>query len=126
MEQCPICFTELEVRDCAPCEDCGWDVPAEIEHLNEKRHSYTTYEIYRGLRLILCDFCVVDFGSYSPEYFGFERGRQISMRDFSLVKQIEHPGLIKDKFCRQCSRRLKFLNFVAEIRRINEEQGSEP
>lgn len=51
MEQCPICFSELEIRVCAPCDDCGWNVPTEIEHLNKNMHTYATYEIYPGLRL---------------------------------------------------------------------------
>jgi hypothetical protein len=119
MEQCPICFTELEVRDCAPCDDCGWDVPKEIGHLNENRHTYTTYEIYQKLRLTLCDFCSVDFGSYKPEYFGFENGRPIELGDFNFVEQLQSPQIVKDKFCPACSQRLKFLSFVAGMRRIN-------
>lgn len=119
MEQCPICYTELEIRECAPCDDCGWDVPTEILHLHENRHTYTTHEIYEGLRLTLCDFCAVDFGSYLPEYFGLKDSRGIGMLDFNLVKQIEHPEVVKDKFCPECSRRLEFLKFVVEIRRIS-------
>jgi hypothetical protein len=120
MEQCPICFSELEVRDCAPCDDCGWNVPIEIEHLNEKIHIYATYEIYQRLRLTLCNFCAVDFGSHKVEYFGFKNGKRIGFDDFNFVRQIEHPEVSKGKFCPECSARLKFLIFVAEIRRTNE------
>jgi hypothetical protein len=120
MEQCPICFGELEVRDCAPCDDCGWNVPTEIEHLNQKIHTYTTYEIYQGLRLTLCNFCAVDFASYKSEYLGFKDEKRIGFFDFNFVKKIENPEISKDKFCQECSARLKFLKFVAEIRRINE------
>ncbi len=63
MNHCPICYTELEVRECAPCHDCGWDVPGEIEDLQQKKHTYATFEVYAGLRLNLCSFCMVDFGS---------------------------------------------------------------
>lgn len=86
----------------------------------EKRHAYTTFEIYEGLRLTLCDFCAVDFGSYKAEYFGFKGGRRIKPTDFNFVKQVEHPAIVKDKFCADCSARLTFLKFVTEIRRINE------
>jgi hypothetical protein len=122
-EQCPICFSELEVRDCSPCDGCGWDVPTEIEHLTEKIHTYTIYEIYQGLKLTLCDFCAVDFGSYKSEYFGFEKRKPMDLSDFNFIKQVEHPEVVKDKFCPQCSARLKFLKFVAEIRRINHSQN---
>jgi hypothetical protein len=125
MEQCPICFAELEVRDCAPCDDCGWNVPTEIEHLNEGRHTYTTYEIYRGFRLTLCDFCYVDFGSYKPEYFGFRNKEALRLFDFNFVKQLEDPEVIKDKFCPSCAARLSFLRFVARIRELNEAQNLE-
>lgn len=123
MEQCPICFGELEVRDCAPCDDCGWNVPTEIEHLNQKIHTYTTYEIYQGIRLTLCHLCWVDFGSYKSEYFGFKDGERLEPFKFNFVKQIDHPKILKDKFCSECSRRLKFLKAVAEIRRMNEMQN---
>src|SRR5690348_16918302 len=120
MEQCPICFTELEVRDCAPCDDCGWNVPTEIEHFKEKLHTYTIYEVYQDLRLTLCDFCAVDFASYKSEYFGFKNGKRLDLFEFNLVNQVNQPEIVKDKFCPECSARLKFLKFIAEIRDRNE------
>jgi len=119
MEHCPICFNKLEIRDCAPCDGCGWHVPTEIEHFNKKIHTYTTYEIYEGLRLTLCNFCALDFGSHKSEYFGFKKGTGPGFGDFSIVKQVDHPEVRKDKFCPECSAGLKFLKFLAEIRRIN-------
>jgi hypothetical protein len=119
MEQCPICFGELEVRDCAPCDDCGWQ-PEEIVHLQQHLHTYSTYEIYQGLKLTLCNFCDVDFGSYKPEYFGFKHGERIGPEHFTFVKQLDRPEVVKDKFCPECSKRLRFLNVLAEIRQINE------
>jgi hypothetical protein len=118
MRQCPICFNELEVRECAPCDDCGWD-PIEIEHFKKGEHTYAIYEIFNGLKLTLCNFCDVDFGSYDFEYFGFERGKYLDLHDFNYVKDIEFPQIETDKFCPACSRRLKFLNFVFKIRQIN-------
>jgi hypothetical protein len=125
-EQCPVCFGELEIRECAPCDDCGWNVATEIEDFKQKIHTYTTYDIYQGLRLTLCDFCAVDFGSYKSEYFGFKNEKRIGLGDFNLIRQVEHPEVVKDKFCPECSARLKFLKFVAEIRSINEKQPEEP
>src|SRR6185436_14378264 len=118
MEQCPICYHELEVRDCAPCDDCGWEA-TEIEHFKEKKHTYNTYEIYKELRLTLCNFCDVDFGSYKPEYFGFRNGHRIGFEDFNFISQMKNPRIVKDKFCPECLHRLKFLNFIFDIRQIN-------
>ena len=115
MEQCPICFGELETRDCAPCDDCGCD-PKEILDLKEKKHVYKTYEVYDGFRLTLCNFCDVDFGSYKPEYFGFKDGRKIGFENFNFVRQIDNPEIVKDKFCPECSKRLTFLRFLAAVR----------
>ncbi|WP_341900898.1 hypothetical protein [Fluviicola taffensis] len=119
MEQCPICYHELEVRDCAPCDDCGWDAK-EINHLNQGIHTYTTYEVYNGLQLTLCNFCDVDFGSYRPEFFGFSNGKRIGFQNFAFVKELVDPQVTKDKFCPKCSMRLKFLTFLSAVRAMNE------
>lgn len=123
MDQCPICFGELEVRDCAPCDDCGWQ-PNEIQDLKEMKHVYKTYEIYNGLRLTLCNFCDVDFGSYKPEYFGFKNGQRIGFQNFNFIRQLDNPEIVKDKFCPECSKRLKFLRFLSDIRALNASENS--
>lgn len=125
MEQCPICFSELGVRDCAPSDNCGWDVPTEIEHLKDGLHTYTTYEIFKGLRLTLCNFCAVDFGSYKSDYFGFSNAKRLGFENFNFVRVIERPEVSKDKFCPECSTRLKFLKFVTEVRQLNQIQNLE-
>jgi hypothetical protein len=119
MDYCPICYTQLEVRECAPCFDCGWDVPAEIEDMQQKKHMYATFEVYAGLRLNLCSFCMVDFGSYRPEYFGFKDNSAIGYEKFVFVKDIHSPQVELDKFCPTCFKRLKFLKFLAAVRQIN-------
>lgn len=121
MKQCPICFHDLEVRECTPCDDCGGTgiTLTERQHLNEQKDVYTVYEVYKELRLTLCHFCSIDFGSYRPEYFGFENKQRLSITDFNFVKQVEDHTMVKDKFCPECNRRLKFLNFVLAIRQIN-------
>jgi hypothetical protein len=65
---CPICYAALEVRDVAPCWDCGAD-PAELGDLAEGRHKYAEFLIF-DTAIVLCDFCQVDFGSYGPDYLG--------------------------------------------------------
>lgn len=122
IQQCPICFNELEVRDCAPCDDCGGD-PEELEHLKANKHVYRRYEIYKGLSLILCDFCDVDFGSYSPTYFGFTNAKHIGYQHFHELSELKTPVIAKDKYCAVCRKKLKFLNFLSEIRQRNAKEG---
>jgi hypothetical protein len=63
---CPICYAPLEVRDVAPCWDCGAD-PAELGHLAAGPHKYAEFLIFDAA-ITLCDFCQVDFASYAPDY----------------------------------------------------------
>lgn len=123
MKQCPICFHDLEVRECTTCDDCGGtrSTLTEMQQVDEQKDVYTIYEVYKGLNLTLCSFCAIDFGSYRPEYFGFENEQRLSITDFNFVKQIENPTIVKDKFCPECNRRLKFLNFVVAIRQSNKD-----
>ena len=117
-EQCPICYSELEVVDCAPCHDCG-HLPAEIEHFHKGIHKYRIYDIHEGLRLQLCDFCDVDFGSYKSEHLGLVDNKRIGFEDFEFVKELENPNIEKDKYCPECHKRLKFLTFLKDLRDKN-------
>ncbi|AHM59292.1 hypothetical protein D770_05125 [Flammeovirgaceae bacterium 311] len=117
-EQCPICYSELEVVDCAPCHDCG-HLPEEVEHFKNGRHKYRIYNVFEGLRLQLCDFCDVDFGSYKSEYFGLENGKRITLEDFEIIQELESRNLVKDKYCRECNKRLRFLTFLRNLREMN-------
>lgn len=87
---CPLCYTELIVKDATPCMECGGD-DFELDHYTE--HHYKEYELYFGQRLILCDFCDVDFSSYDPTYFGFPRGRRIGLQDWNFVREIKDKEL---------------------------------
>jgi hypothetical protein len=119
MDYCPVCYTFLEARDCAPCDDCG-GYPEELDHFRNEKHTYAIYEIYNGIRLQLCDFCILDFASYKPEYFGLKDGKHISDH-FNFVKEVGDPHLEKDKFCTQCNSRLNFLQLVSTIRQMNDD-----
>jgi hypothetical protein len=96
--------------------ECGAD-DFELDHYKE--HEYKVYEVYFGQRLILCDFCEVDFASYDPTYFGFPKGRPIGLKDWSFVREITEKELRKDKYCSNCQHRLPFLKFVEVCRREN-------
>lgn len=121
-EQCPICFSDLELKDCAPCDDCG-HLEEEIKHFKQGIHQYNIYNIYKGLRLQLCDFCEVDFGSYKSEYLGFNNNKRIGYGSFEFVFSVENPSIEKDKYCPECGRRLKFLKFLRELREMLEKEA---
>jgi hypothetical protein len=116
-EQCPICYSELEVKYFAPCDDCG-NLDEETNHFKENMHKYNIYEIYNGLKLQLCNFCAVDFGSYKSEYLGFPDNIRIGFEDFSFVSSVDNPSVQKSKFCPECNKGLKFLTFLIDLRGI--------
>lgn len=74
-----MCFGPLDVREAAPCDECGGD-PEEIEHFRLGKHTYQRFEVFAGLELTLCNFCMVDFGSYDPTFFGLPRGSRDRFR----------------------------------------------
>lgn len=111
---CPLCYTELIVRDTSPCMECGAD---EFEQDHYKDHEYKEYELYFGQRLILCDFCDVDFGSYDPTYFGFPKGKRVGLEDWNFIKDVTDKELRKDKYCPNCNHRLAFLKFLDVCRK---------
>jgi len=109
---CPICYASLEVRDVAPCWDCGAD-SAELGRLAEGCHKYAEFLIFDAI--ILCDFCQVDFGSYAPDYFG--RSHRVHYgKGMAFVRDVLKPQASKDKFCANCGPRLAFLRFLARVR----------
>ena len=111
---CPVCAAELEIRDVAPCFDCGWD-PGELEHLAEGKHTYTEVLAF-GIPIVVCNFCLVDFSSYDPAFFGRPPRTKLGLGEFVEVRAITNPSGGKDKFCPVCRRRLAFLRFLAQVR----------
>ena len=118
---CPVCYTELEVIDVAPCDDCGWD-ENEIQHFDEKKHVYAEFKVY-GASLILCSFCDVDFSSYDPEFWGFPRNKRLGYGSEGFQKLCEMPvaslSVKKGEFCPKCRARLTYLRALAEVRKKN-------
>ncbi len=112
--QCPICFEKLEVRDVAPCFDCGWD-PTELEDLAAGEHTYIEVLAF-GIPIVLCNFCLADFSSYKPAFFNRRPGAKIGLEEFVEVREISNPSPSKDKFCPTCCSRLAFLRFLAKVR----------
>ncbi len=114
------------VVDTAPCWDCG-HLPEEVEHFRSGRHEYRLVSAF-GERMVLCDFCVVDFGSYEPGFFGLPPSTRIGLGTQHLVvmEPVLAPQLSKDAHCEGCSRRLKFLTWLEAVRRRHEgEEGNQ-
>jgi hypothetical protein len=119
---CPVCYTPLEVRDVAPCFDCG-AFEHEIEHALAGKHKYAEWLLLGEIKLVLCDFCRVDFYSYSdPSYFGFPSRQRfkIALDQLEFVRGVE-VYTRKDKYCPNCGSRLAWLEFVEQIRSLNEQ-----
>jgi hypothetical protein len=91
---CPLCHGELEVRDVAPCDECG-AVAEELEHFKSGKHSYAEYEVFPRLKLTLCNFCDVDFGSRDPTFFGLPRSARIGYEFMRLVRPILTSGGVR-------------------------------
>lgn len=118
---CPLCYAELEVRDVAPCMECGGH-PDELQHLADGEHTYAELRIFGDLTLVLCNFCMVDFGSRDPTFFGLPRSARIGYEKMQFLRDVE-PQAGKDKFCPTCGHRLAFLELVANARALH---GSNP
>jgi hypothetical protein len=95
--------------------ECG-GLPEELTHFREGEHTYHELEVLPGHRLILCNFCMVDFGSFDREFFGLPMSTNMGYGYMKLIRDVNDPSLGKDKFCRDCGYRLKFLEFVRAVR----------
>ncbi|MCP4258984.1 MAG: hypothetical protein GY774_15985 [Planctomycetes bacterium] len=119
--QCPKCFEPLEVRNVAPCDDCGWD-PEELNHFKEGKHTYNEFDVY-GAKLILCDFCEVDFSSYDPTYWGFPKHNRVGYGSsgFIKVREVakEQLTIKKSLFCHNCKSRLSMIEAVLQVNENN-------
>ncbi len=116
--QCPLCSEELELREVAPCMYCG-GYPEELNHFHEGQHTYAELEIFPNYKLVLCDFCQVDFGSHDPEFYGFHRSKKIGYEYMKHTFKVVPLSIGQDKYCTSCQLRLKYLDFVAAIRKEN-------
>src|SRR5580698_6166643 len=114
---CPLCYSSMESRLVAPCMDCG-NLPEELDHLAQGKHTYAEYRVFGALNLVLCDFCVADFSSYDFTYFGFSQKTPVArLTNREFIRPIYPvPEQTWDKVCPNCQRRLSFLNFVISAR----------
>lgn len=114
---CPICEIELITRSATPCMECGAD-ESELDHY--LTHEYSEFKAYFGYHLVLCDFCVADFASYDPSYFGFSKGSAIGCSDWTFVRHLTDIKLRPEPYCPSCAHLVSFLNFVGRCRQSND------
>jgi len=117
---CPICYSKLEVKEVAPCMECG-HLEEEIQHAIEGKHTYSEMRVFNDLCLILCNFCQVDFGSYKSETFNLAKGKRIGFENMQFLREITDHSIRKDKVCSNCMSRLPFLKFLSEVREFNKD-----
>jgi hypothetical protein len=122
LTHCPLCHSELEVADVAPCAECG-HLAQEIEHALAGKHTCAEMRIFGDLSLVLCDFCQVDFGSFHPEFFGLPPKAEIGYAKMQFMRSVPEVFLGKDKYCPQCNLRLAFLKFVVAARQLHGKTG---
>ena len=126
LEQCPLCGSELEIKEVTPCIECGaledqvtllkQDIKENFEHDSVE---FAEYRIFNKFKITLCGFCALDIGAYDPEYFGLPKNYRLGYDKLQFLKKVEKPSSGKDKYCPECKQRLSFINFVLSARSEN-------
>jgi len=92
-----------------------------LQHFREGLHRYDEYRVLGDFRLVLCNFCISDFGSYDPAYFGVSpRQWHPLLSRHELIRPIDPlPERTWDDVCADCERSLAWLEFVARSREMH-------
>jgi hypothetical protein len=114
-ELCPFCRGSLELREASPCHECGGD-PESLARFRRGETSHYSVKMFGGLELVLCEICMVNFGSHDPKFFGQRHAYGVGFEHMEILKQIQNPSSRNDLFCPSCGYRRTFLRFVKEAR----------
>jgi hypothetical protein len=114
-EECPLCSADMEVRNVAPCEECGGD-PESLDRFGAKNQTYHLVRVLGGRELVLCTGCMLDFGSLDPNFLGVPAGAHYGFENMEIVREINAAAIRADNYCPECEYRLKFLRFVKDVR----------
>lgn len=104
--------------------ECG-QLEQEIEHALAGKHTYAEWRIFGDLTLVLCNFCMVDWDSYHPEFFGLPPNTDIGFKRMQLVREPEKIEIAKDKYCPTCGHRIQFLEFLVAARELHSKTNHE-
>ena len=112
---CPSCDGPLEMRAASPCVLCGAESEA-VEHHLTGLHGYAEYELFGGMRIVLCNYCALDFPRQDPALFGRPADPPLERSDLRLRARLERPAMQEDLYCPRCEKRLAWLEFVSSAR----------
>jgi hypothetical protein len=115
IDDCPLCAAPMEVRNVAPCEQCGGD-PESLDRFGAGDQTYHLVRILGTKELILCTGCMLDFGSLDPNFLGLSADTPYGFEHMEIVREMTSPAIRADSYCPECEYRLRFLRFVKDIR----------
>ena len=102
--QCPTCFSELKLREVAPCQQCG-HFEHELKDCRLGRHTYARYQLFNCIELNLCDFCYVDMSSVC-----LAKGYHIDVARIDVIRKLPSE-LTKALVCEDCNVQPAFAAF---------------
>ncbi|WP_223786561.1 hypothetical protein [Marinicella meishanensis] len=116
-DNCPNCYTPLEIREVTPCFVCGaWE--GQVERLNDSM-PFTEYHIESGHHIILCDGC------YLEEFLALQGHLASALNlpqtantvsGFTITNLAVENKPLKDKYCPNCMTRWALLKIIGQIK----------
>jgi hypothetical protein len=114
-QQCPICYTPLEVRDVTPCMVCGGLLESVFRF--DPAAAFTEFRLPSGHTVVLCRACELEeFMVPGGWGYRFAPGEKLPVNALQRVRSERLPRLGRDKFCPACNLRLAFAEVVVEQR----------
>ena len=110
---CPICYSNLGIRDVTPCYVCGgWD--GELERYSQDT-VFTEYYLESGKYITLCESCwleellALQGDLVSDLNLPISKG---AASGYTLSNRSVDNKIVKDKYCSTCNKRLALLKII--------------
>ena len=114
---CPVCYTQLTIVDVTPCIVCGgWD--GSVQSF-DKDDEFNEYKTTIGTTFILCKGCWIEEMLSLQGDLARDLNLPVakgSASGYIQLRSIDSPAIQKDKYCRNCHKRLAYLKLCAEDR----------
>ena len=112
--QCPTCYSDLEVRETSPCYVCGCCLDAEDLQRAIAKDNFSVYGLENGTELTLCKIChleevISNLGGLLDELGIRKEEAEASVRFLGHAE----ASVTKDKYCTECAQRLSLLRVIA-------------